>query len=218
MARGEAIIMTKPGLSRSQAGTAKLLEFTGAVTLLLFVVFFPACNLLSFYAACYAVQMLTAESAGNLAVSDSLVHAERKLVQCLKRYEDRRMTFFHQVQVRAQDTSLKVLLVNRSGPPQAIDLLQQVNGAATNRQNGTAAQTSNNRSLHLLAALPRSKRPAMPENRNKLYVYRLQVNCTVEPFFNLSFIPIVGQIPIIGCSQQIVQTADALIENPDSLN
>jgi hypothetical protein len=55
--------------------------------------------------------------------------------------------------------------------------------------------------------LPKFARPSATRDRvDRRYFYQLSVHCTLNPFFHLSGIPIIGQLPMVGAPVPITLT------------
>jgi hypothetical protein len=153
--------------------------------------FFPVCNLVLFSSAYLGIRNLTEQAVQSIAMSDSRKQAAETEKSVLANYENPLLTLFHRVQITPADT-LQI----------AVD------------KGGSQLDTYN-----IADALPTNTRPDYGANKEKLlYFYKLQVSCKVNPILNLSALPFIGLIPIIGGPSEITIGAQAPVENLDALN
>lgn len=125
-------------------------------------------------------------------MSDTLGLADNRCKNLLERYNNPLLTLFHRVKV---DTSSAYKL----------EIIADNLGTQEN--------------YCVLSGLPLKKRPDFKDNRSKIvYLYRLQINSTVSPFFNLSGIPFIGQTPILGAPSKLSFVAQAPVGNLEALN
>jgi hypothetical protein len=177
---------------RSRRG-ATIAEFALTLISLFLLIFFPCCNAVLFCTAYVSLDNINREAVESVAMSDTAELAERRTHELLTRYINPLLTLYQPVQLDPQSAAHLMIAVNqRDGDCQCYDAAR---------------------------GLPRDKQPGFKDNRSRLsYSYRLQVDCVIRPFFNLSSIPAVGQTAIIGRATQVSVSAMAPIENLGSLN
>lgn len=187
------IVRARPGVrDRSRRG-ATIAEFALTLISLFLLIFFPCCNAVLFCSAYVSLDNINREAVESVSMSDTMELAQRRAHELLTRYTNPLLTLYQPVQLDPQSAAhLMIAVSQKDGDSQYYD--------ATRR-------------------LPRHEQPGFKDNRSRLsYSYRLQVDCVIRPFFNLSSIPVVGQTAIIGRATQVSVSATAPIENLGSLN
>lgn len=175
---------------RNSRGSS-LVEFPLALFLFLFTSFFPACNLVCFCSVYLSLQHLTERTVKTMAMSDNSLKAEIRGKELLNDYKNPFLTLLHQVRLDSSERQpaykMQIVVNEDSKESEAYDIKE---------------------------GLPKDKEPGFGTNRDKLfYAYKLQVNCIINPIFNLSAIPVIGQVPAMGCPANLKFSAQTTTEN-----
>lgn len=184
-----------PTLSKRRSARGSSIAEFGPAIFVLLLVFLPACNFILFLSAYLSLHFLTKEAVAAIAMSDTMGQAEARCKEWVERYQNPLLTMVHQVKLKP----------NPNKPPCSLAIIVQ-------------PLFGNCESYNLSSGLPVNKQPDFRDNRNQLfYFYRLAVPCTISPIFNLSGIPMIAQVPIIGAPTDITFIAQAQIENVEAL-
>ena len=173
-----------------QADGANIPEFTIALFALVFCGLIPLSNLIAFGSSYISIRQLTLTAARRAAMADNRQMSLSCVDSLNSDLKQPLLCALHTV--TSQNTDLNICVVDNAG----------------NRSVFSANES-----------LPLALRPTHTKDSRKLsYSYQVNLQCKITPFFNLSGIPFVGQVPIIGAASSVAFSSEVPIEYPLVLN
>lgn len=163
-------------------------EFVVALFALVFCGLIPLCNLMGFGSSYICLSQLTVDIARRAGMADSRVQAEKTFKSIEDEVKHPWRCALHTIHAKKIDVTVSV--INEHG------------------------QRSEYKAFE---PLPAQVRPSRGKSQ-ALYFYRLSLCSEIMPLFNLSGIPVIGQVPIIGGPTVINSTTEVPIEYPCSLD
>lgn len=180
-------------LNRNKSGS-NILEFTFVLFILLLVFLIPAINLLIFSTAFCLGQTLVSEEVSKAAIKEKRPTEESVITDLKSRLDSPIWSCLNVMKLTDDDQSCELEVV-------VIDL------------NGTTRCHNANYKL------PETLRPQYRDNLSKLsYSYNLKVKSTIKPLFNVSSVPVVNQVPVLGSPTIITFQSMAPVEHLEALN
>ncbi len=158
-------------------------EFSVAFFALIFCGLLPLCNLLSFASSLNSVQQLSLMCAREAAMADTRAMAIKSAMSIKTVVENPSLCALHNV--HADSADLQVVAIDTAGTRTCFKVLD------------TSTQFS----------------PRLHFNKKNHYSVQVLVSCKIEPLINLAGIPVVGQIPMIGCATPVHFQPEVPIEN-----
>ena len=174
---------------RNQRGT-NIAEFGLALFVLLFCGLIPLCNLLAFGLSYFSLRQLTQETVRRAAMADN----KKMALDCAKGLTTQVTEPIHNAlhTVKSKSVQLEIAVTDKSGNRSLFDARKDLPADLRPRRNNHPSMTR--------------------------YAYHLNLSCEVTPFFNLSCVPFVGQVPIIGGPTNLTLSGEVPLEYPLVLN
>lgn len=179
----------KGRVKRSNKGS--MAEFAPCLFVLFLFVVFPMIDLITFATGVCTVQLISRQAASAAASSPTFNGALQAMEDEAFRLADSSLgRFAHITPVGGQNSC-------------GADLVVHVTDVAS----GTSTSASSN-----------SPNVGAVDTKNKVYEYSVVVTYDVKPAFELTSVPFINQIPVIGKAARITQTTFRSMEYPESLN
>lgn len=174
---------------RNQRGT-NIAEFGVALFLMLFCGLIPLCNFLAFGLSYFSLRQLTLETVRRTAMADN----KKMALECANGLTTQVTQPIHNAlhTVRSKSVQLEIAVTDKTGTRTLYDAQKDLPAGLRPRRNNTEPMTR--------------------------YAYHLNLSCEITPFFNLSCIPFVGQVPIIGGPTGVTFNGEVPLEDPLMLN
>lgn len=181
----------KPRLTRRSSGAASVAEFGPVLFIFLLIVLFPLINLIGYGAGVATVGLITTQA--GVAAQNSLTYSQA-----------------------LTDVESTVTAMTNSGFGK-FARLRPVNG-----YNGCGADVyvivTNFKTKQSQTYGPNTPYPGTIDESNYIYEYYINTNFRLDPFLNLSGLPFIGNVPIVGASSALTWNINRNAEHPDGLN
>jgi hypothetical protein len=165
-------------------------EFAACLMVFFLFALFPLINLIMFAANCGTVALLTRNAAAAAATSPNYGKA-----------------------LAAAQASVTNDLSGGFGKFSKLTALGGINNSGIDLYIVATALTGSANNVYG----PDTPLPIAPDNTNFIYEYRVVSSFTVQPFVNMSAVPFIGNVPVVGASTPFTFTAERAVEDSTGL-
>jgi hypothetical protein len=175
---------------RRSTGSGAIAEFAPVLFIFFLVILFPLINLIGFATSSATVLMITRQAASIAGSSTTWQEALSGMEQETQKWKNSGFGKFASI--------TPVGGYNGSGADMLI--------ATTNLSSGSTTYSAKNSGLGAAA-----------DTQNNIFEYQIRTQFMINPWLNMSGMPFIGSVPIVGKPAGCAYTANSNVEHPEGL-
>lgn len=187
--RTRSLIRTRSGVRRS-TGSGAIAEFAPVLFIFFLVILFPLINLIGFATSSATVYMITRQAASIAGSSTTWQDAVKGMEQETTKWKNSGFGAFANI----------TPIGGSSGTGADLYI------AATNLSSNVTTYSPANSGLGTPA-----------DNQNNIYEYQIRTKFQINPWLNMSGMPFIGSVPIVGKPAGCSYSANSNVEHPEGL-